>query len=207
MALPLPLRQRRTTQRLRRVRAFSLFEALIALTITALAGSVLLLAVESSLQTTTDAVGATIADGIAQQIIDEICTERYYSDGSDPINGPLGATVTELIGPGRSQFDDADDYRNYSVQPPTDSFGRTLGTGDDAGNLRAANFRLRSDYFQDWRARSNAYFVDPSDHTITSASPTAFRAIEVFVERLDSNGAAHVLGHRKRIIAYIPPPP
>ena len=45
-------------------RAFSLVEALIALTIMALAGSVLLLSIESSLHSTTEAVEQTIADGL-----------------------------------------------------------------------------------------------------------------------------------------------
>ena len=50
-----------------RTTGFSLIEALLALTITALAGSVLLLSVDTSLDTTTQAVERTIADGIAQQ--------------------------------------------------------------------------------------------------------------------------------------------
>ncbi len=48
----------------RRRRGFSLIEALIALSITALAGAVLLLSVESSLQTSTAAVEQTVAEGL-----------------------------------------------------------------------------------------------------------------------------------------------
>ena len=35
-----------------------------------------------------------------------------------------------------------------------------------AGNLRLANFRVRTDYFQNWRMRVDVYYVDPNDHTI-----------------------------------------
>ena len=66
-------------------RAFSLIEALIALTITSMAGAVLLLGVQSSLDTTIEAVERTIADGIAQQTIDEIMTKRYTASGGNPL--------------------------------------------------------------------------------------------------------------------------
>src|SRR6187397_902006 len=54
-----------------RRRGFSIVEAIVALSITALAGAVLLLAVESTVQSTTDSVQRTIADGMAQQLLDE----------------------------------------------------------------------------------------------------------------------------------------
>jgi type II secretory pathway pseudopilin PulG len=68
---------------------FSLVEALVALSITSLAGAVLLLAVESSLGTTTEAVHRTIADGIAQQTLHEILTKRYTEKGESPLLGAV----------------------------------------------------------------------------------------------------------------------
>ena len=36
------------------------------------------------------------------------------------------------------------------------------------------NFRVRSDYFQNWRLRVDVYYVDPNDHTMYSTrQPTS----------------------------------
>jgi type II secretory pathway pseudopilin PulG len=206
--MPGPRRQRR---------AFSLVEALVALSITALAGVVLLLSVESSLQTTTDAVERTIADGAAQRLLDEILTRRFYEvdeNGSGPPpTGPLGGlvptlgpTVSETLGSGFELFDDIDDFAGYSSQPIKGSDGEVLGTGDDAGNERLENFRLRSNFFARWRQRVDVYYVDANDHTVRSAAVTPYRAVEVFIERAETDGTVYPLAQRKRIVAFIPPP-
>src|SRR5687768_13649315 len=130
--------------------AFSLIEALIALSITALAGSVLLLSVDSSLESTTEAVRQTIAEGVAQQLLDEMLTKHYTDVGFDPLAGILGASAWELLGNGIERFDDVDDFLGYVAQPAEGVFGEALGTGDDNGGLRPPSFRLRGDYFQNW---------------------------------------------------------
>ena len=201
MRLSKPARQKQ------RPAGFTLVEALISLSITSLAGAVLLLSVQSSLDTTVEAVERTIADGIAQQTLDEIVTKRYVGQGDDPLLATLGAATNELLGGGTSLFDDTDDYAGYVVQPLKGMYGELLGTGDDSGNQRLANFRVRSDYFQNWRLRVEVYYVDPNDHTIRSLAPTNYRAVEVHVERMRTDGAALPLANRKRVIAYVPPPP
>jgi type II secretory pathway pseudopilin PulG len=194
-------------QRVRAARhAFTLIEALIALSITSLAGAVLLLSVQSSLDTTIEAVDRTIADGVAQQTLDEILTKRYVGQGDSSLLTTLGAATSELLGLGTSLFDDTDDYNGYVAQPLKGIFGEVLGSGDDNGNLRLENFRVRSDYFRDWRVRVDVYYVDPNDHTVTSAAATNYRAIEVHVDLVRPGGGAVPLATRKRVIAYVPPP-
>ena len=185
---------------------FSLVEALIALSITSLAGAVLLLSVQSSLDTTIDAVDQTIADGIAQQTLDEILTKRYVGPTESPTATTLGPSTSELLSGGTTYFDDADDYNGYTAIPIKGWYGELFGTGDDSGNLRLASFRVRREFFQNWRVRVNVYYVSPDDHTLQSATPTYFRAIEVTVEQLKSSGAVVPLATRKRVITYIPPP-
>jgi type II secretory pathway pseudopilin PulG len=197
--------------------AFSLLEALLALSITALAGSVLLLSVESSLQTTNDAVDRTIADGVAQRLLDEILTRRFFEEdegggggnsgsGSGGPVATLGATATELLGRGFELFDDVDDFAGHVAQPLKGSYGEILGTGDDAGNLRAANFRLRESFFANWRQRVEVRYVNANDHTVQTAAVTPYRSVEVFVERLEPDGTVYPLAQRKRVVSYIPPP-
>jgi type II secretory pathway pseudopilin PulG len=189
----------------RRRRGFSLVEALVALSITALAGSVLLLSVDSSLATTMEALQRTIADGLAQQVMDEMLTKQYMEDGGDPLGGLLDATAWELLGLGTERFNDVDDYAGYLRHPTEGIWGEAPGTGDDQGNLRLDNFRLRADYFQNWQQRVLVYFVNPNDHTVQSGSPTAYRALEVHIELVGANGAVRPLASRKRVIAYVPP--
>src|SRR5438477_995251 len=109
---PNHLNQRRSPRRERPAArgrsAFSLIEALIALTITSLAGAVLLLGVQSSLDTTIEAVDRTIADGVAQQVINEIMTKRYVGAGDSPLGTTLGPLLSEVSGLGTVLFDDTD---------------------------------------------------------------------------------------------------
>ena len=191
-----------------RRRGFSLVEALMALSVTVLAGAVLLLSVESTLQTTTEAVQRTIADGIAQQTLNEILAKRYVDvgeSGDGTGSAPLGPTAWEASGTGTERFNDIDDYNGLSQTPLKGEYGEALGTGDDQGNLRLDNFRLRGDYFQNWRRRVQVYYVDPNNPSTGCNAGTSFRAIEVNVELIDANGAVHPLATRKRIIAYVTP--
>jgi len=171
-----------------------------------LAGTVLLLSVQTALDTTIEAVEKTIADGLAQQAIDEILTKRYVGPNENPLTTTLAPLASELKNVGTSLFDDVDDYNGYIAQPPKGIYGEPLGTGDDSGNLRVDSFRVRGDYFQNWRLRVDVYYVDSSNHLLKSASPTNFRAVEVNVELMRTNGAAFPLANRKRVVVYLPPP-
>ena len=198
---PNHLNQRRSPRRERPAArgrsAFSLIEALIALTVTSMAGAVLLLGVQSSLDTTIEAVERTIADGIAQQTLDEVLTKRYTAAGGNPLGTALGPTVSELLGSGGTAlFGEFDAYAGYVAQPIKGTWGESLGTGDDSGNLRLDNFRVRSDYFQNWRVRVDVYYVSPTNNLQTSATPTNYRAVEVHVELVRPNGAIFPLANR-----------
>jgi type II secretory pathway pseudopilin PulG len=186
---------------------FSIVEAIVALSITAMAGAVLLLAVESTVQSTTDSVQRTVADGLAQQLLDEALTKRFVSPGNDPLSNSLGANAFELAGAGRERYNDSDDLHQFSATPAEGLYGEQIGTGDDAGGFRHASFRVPGSYFQNWRQRVEVYFVDPSDHRIKLTGSTSyFRAIEVHIEIQDGDGTWRTLATRKRIVAYVPPP-
>lgn len=187
--------------------AFSLVEALVALTITTLAGSVVLLAVESCLTSTSDAVDRLIADGMATQLLDEISTKRFMAAGDSPliISGPGSH---ETGGPGRSLFNDLDDYKAFSAKPAKGIYGETLGTGNDIGGVRSSNFCIPTTQFTNWRQRVEIYFVSPTDHSVklTGASTSYFRAAEVTIEYVHPDGRVIPLANRRRVYAYLPPP-
>jgi len=187
-------------------RAFSLVEAMVAISVLALAGSVLLLAVDTSLQTTTDAVDRTIADGLAQQLLDEISLARYMEPGT-LFSDPLGPTGWESAGSGRERFNDADDYHNFSAQPAEGVFGEPLGTGNGDGTARHSAMQVPPGYFDDWRQRVEVYFVDPTDPSVRLSTGTSeYRAIEVTIERIEADNTVRPLASRKKIIPFVPPP-
>lgn len=190
-------------------KAFTLVESLVAVSIVAVAGSVLLLAVESSLQTTWDAVDKTIAEGIAQQVLDEVLTKRYMSEGAGPADAlsTLGPNNTEKAGNGRERYNDTDDYRGFSAQPVEGIFGERLGVGDDEGGSRHPSFQIPASQFANWRQRIDVYYVHPTDHSIRLTNSTSYyRAVEVTIEYVEPNGSVRPLARRKRVYAYLPPP-
>ena len=197
----------KTTSARPRRRGFSLVEAILAISITALAGSVLLLGVESSLRTTSDAVDRTIADGLARQLLDEIATKRFMARGTLSTATPFGPTALENAGSGRERFDDTDDYDAFVAQPAQGVWGEALGTGDDFGGERHASFQVPSGFFNRWRQRVEVYFVDPTDHRVRLSSGTSqYRAVEVHIEYVDADGVVTPLASRRRVIAYVPAP-
>jgi type II secretory pathway pseudopilin PulG len=186
--------------------AFTLVEAMVAISVTALAGSLILLAVESSLRTADDSVDETIAMGIAAQLMDEIAGGRYHGLGESPTRTPLGPSAWEAQGQGRERYDDLGDYAGYSAQPPRDRFGKRLGGEDGDGGKRHANFRAPTGCLSRWRERVDVYYVSDADLSLRLADgqTSNHRGVEVTIERLDPDGVVRPLAQLKRVFAYVP---
>ena len=159
---------------------FTLVEALVAISMTALAGSVLLLGVTSSLQNADEAYRETVALGLAQQLMGEV----------------VGGSIVEIDG-----------YDGFAHAPPVDRWGVVLGTGDGKGGQRHANFRVASgvlDHFgRDVRVRRVAL----SDLTaqIPSSQPSDCRLVVVRVTYRAANNSVRELVRLQRVVAEVPP--
>jgi prepilin-type N-terminal cleavage/methylation domain-containing protein len=200
--------------RLRTRTGFTLIEALVAISIMALAGSVLLLAAQTSLDATDDAGKQAIAQGICDQVLDEILSKRYMEAG-DPYDKN---TLTHAAGEtSRQSWDDTADFNGYSVQPIQDTYGQTLGNGDDAGGTRHVNFKVVNGFFTKWRLRVDIYYVSSSDLSQRLDSPpvaaggtltttSGYRCAEATVEYQDADGTYRTLAKGRRVYAYMPPP-
>ncbi len=201
------LRQEFRRGRMRRRSAFSLAEALVALTITTLAGSVMLLAIESCLTSTSDAVDRLIADGLACQLLAEVSTKRFMTSGDTPLS-ISGRSAYEGSGYGRERYNDVDDYKQLSVTPAAGMWGEALGTGNDAGGARNSSFCVPSGYFTNWRQKFDIYFVSATNHSVrlTGSSTSYYRAAEVTIEYVHTDGRVIPLAKRRRVYAYLPPP-
>jgi type II secretory pathway pseudopilin PulG len=193
--------------RLRR-RAFSLIEAMVALAITSMAGAVLLLSTEGVLKTTNDAVAQTIAQGMALQLIDEVLGSRYCALGASPYDSALTPSGWEKAGPGRSRYNDTDDYHLFNASPPTDPYGIVLGKGDDEGDYRHTAMQSPGHDVANWRQRIEVYYVDPNNPTVRlpNNQPTDYRAVEVTIERTEPNGSVRPLAKIRRVFCYVPIP-
>lgn len=199
----------------RKRRGFSLVEAIVSISIMALAGSVLMLAAQTSLDVADEAVQGAIAQGIVEQFLDEVQSKRYMESGSAYNRNSLGSESGETS---RLLYDDTDDFHDYVVQPPLDTWSQPLGAGDDAGGQRHPNFKVAGNYFQNWRLRAAVYYVNDADFTQrldnpvraagqTLTSTSGSRGVEAIVEYIDADGTVRTLAKGRRIYAYIPAPP
>ena len=185
---------------------FTLFESLIAISLTAFAGSVMLLATQGTLHTADDNVDEMIANGVAKQLLDELLSQPYMEPGQSPYEATLGPTAWEIAGQGRERFNDTDDYHNYQ-SALTGLWGQPLGHEDGTGGLRPRQLRIHSQYFRRWTAQISVYYVDENDHSKRLAAGTSnYRAAEVTVIRTNPDGGLRPLASLRRVYAYVPPP-
>jgi type II secretory pathway pseudopilin PulG len=200
-------RQPRTAVR-GRFSAFTLVEALVAIAMTAIAGSVLLLGTASSLQTSEDALQRTIANGMAQQLMDEALGGRYMEFGGSPYDAVPAPGGAELSGGGRRLYDDVGDFNGFRGQPPTDLYGVALGTDNGQGGQRPAAFQCPAGFFQNWRQEIDVYYVDGGNPAVRLAPgrTSDYRAVEVRVVYNDPSRGARELARIRRVVAYVPPP-
>ncbi len=191
-----------------RARGFTLVEALVAITITAIASSVLLLGFTSAVQTTHEAMQQTIAQGIADQLADEVVGCRYMAIGTTPYQITLGPSATERAAGTRELYNDIDDFDGFVAQPPADPWGVELGTDDQSGDERHPAFHLDDGYLDDWREEISVYYVDPTDLTtpLPHGQVSDYRAVEVAVLCDRPEGGTRELARVRRVVAYVPSP-
>ena len=187
--------------------AFTLVEALVAISITAIAASVLVLGIHTSLQTTDEGLQQTIALGMAEQLLDEVLGARYHAVGVDGYQVSFGPSWYERLGSGRERYDDIDDYHALRIQPPEDLWGVRLGTDDGQGGQRHPNFRAPAGLLDVWRQEVDVYYVDESD--LASPLPygqvSDYRAVEVRILVVDPGRGTRQLASLRRVVTYVPP--
>lgn len=196
--------------------AFTLVEALVAMTILSVAGGAILLGVDSAVQTTNDCLERTIAGGMARQLLDEVLGARYsdyVESGGVTLDtahaSQLGPTATKSATNTRELFTSIGDYHGFRAQPPVDAWGVALG--QDGGELRTRhpNFRAPTSMIRQWRQEIDVYYVSGTD--LSPASPQGqtsdYRAVEVRIVRVDAQRGNRVLASLRQVVAYVSPLP
>ncbi len=184
-------------------RGFTLVEATVAIALTAIAGSVLLLGTTSSLQNTDDSMRRTIAYGMAQQLMDEIMGCRYMELGSNATDTTLGPNSTEKAAGTRELFDDIDDFNGYRCQPPKDMYGVALGADNGQGGKRYPNFQCPTNFLQNWRQEVDVYYISENNLTsaLSSGQTSDYRAVEVRIMYVDPQRGSTELAKIRRVVA------
>lgn len=181
---------------------------MLSLSVTAIAGSAVLLGLFSTLQNTQESLDQALAAGMARQLMDEIAGCQYSDpDGGTAYQMPLGPNAGESSSAGRT-FDDIDDYNGLVDQPPSDRWGIPLGNDNGVGGWRHESLRLPANYFARWRREVDVYYVDE-----TTLQPPASlthvpnaRVAEVRVVVQDLNGGQRTLAELRRVFAYVRAP-
>ena len=188
---------------------FSLVEAMVAVTITAMAGAAILLGIQTSLQTTTHGIEQTMAQGLALQLMDEISGNRYVEYGVGPYQTILVPSADELATGTRELFDDIDDFNGQDNCPPRDAFGIKLGEGeyDGDGGMRNINFRAPRKLLDRLCRKVEVFYVNENDFAtrLPSGQTSDYRAVEVSVHYIEDNGDQRELVRLRRLVAYFPP--
>lgn len=189
---------------------FTLVEAVVAIAIVSVAGTAMMLGIASAMTASYDAMDRTVAQGMAEQLLDEVSGRMYAISGGHHAT-TLGSSGAERALAGR-QFNDIDDYNGsgsgLSFQPPVDWLGVTLGTDDGEGNQRHPSFRIASDHFDDWRQEVEVYYVDDDDASIrlTGSNTSNSRAVEVTILRKGDADSYRELANVRRVFSYVPTP-
>src|SRR5687768_12052055 len=99
-----------------RARGFGLVEAVCSLLIVAVLLTAGLTAVAAALKGREGATRQARARKLAEELLAEALTQRYREPGS--AGALLGIDFNEALAPGRSGFDDVDDYAGWTESPP-----------------------------------------------------------------------------------------
>lgn len=108
-------------------RGVSLIETVIAMLILSGAFVAVLNAVSSSRATYLLTSDRAVGLNLAEDLMAEVLQQDYRETGVTL----LGLDGTEVLGPGRSQFDDLDDFDGWASTPPRANDGSTLAGLDD----------------------------------------------------------------------------
>jgi len=194
------IRQRET-----RRPGFTLVEAVVAVAIAAVASGVLLLGLQTAINTTEHAKEQTIAMGIARQMLDEILGRRFSDSGE--IKALTGADSWKGSTSGRQLYSEIGDYYELTLRPPTDPGGEILGEDNGDGKRHPRFVLPRSARFEDWSVATDIYYVDESDLTkrLSGGATSGALAVEVSVHAPDGEGGRKELASVRRIVFHVPP--
>lgn len=184
---------------------FTLVEAVVSTAIVTMAGSALLLGIASAIDATDQVLEQAQADGMAQQLMDEIAGRRYAEPGAGGFQTTLGPEPGETSGHSRAAFDDIDDYHGLDTTPPRDPWGIPLAEDDGMGARRPSALRQKN-AFRGWRQHVEVFYASPADFTrpLAAGQTSHYRVAQVSIYRDEAGKAARLLTQLSRVFCHVP---
>lgn len=189
-----------------RRRGFTLAEALLAISLTAIVGTAMMAALAGTADVNATALDRFVAQGIAETMMDEVAGFSYCELGTSAYQSPLGAGSGEWVGTNRVNCDDMDDFHGLDQKPPLDPWGVELGKDNAGSTMRHANFRLPTSYLSRFRCKVEGYYVSSADLTtkLTGTSTSDYRAFHVRVLVTDPGSSEREIVNLRRVFANVP---
>ncbi len=184
--------------------AFTLIETIIALGLMAVVVGAVTYSLVSSLQVAEENQELAIAEGLAQDLMNEILNRRYCELGTSPYDPYLRPGSVEKYPGTRELFDDIDDYNGWVEEPPQDRWGIPLGEEDGVGGRRPYPARAAS--LSGFRREVIVSYVSSQDFskTLPFGSVSDYRKIEVIVSRRYPNNVVRQLVKLTRVVGHVP---
>jgi len=184
--------------------AFTLIETLIAISLLAIVVGAVTLSLISSLQATQENEDLAIAEGLAEDLLNEILNRRYCELDASPYDLYLRPGPAEKITGTREMFDDIDDYNGWVEEPPQDRWGIPLGRENGSGGQRPPVAFAPS--LNGFRREVTVSYVAPQNlsQPLPFGTATAFRRIEIIVSRRYPNNIVRQLVKLTRVIGHVP---
>ena len=183
----------------RRRRGITLIESLIAVSLTTLAGSALLSTIGSTVQISTDSTYTAIAQGLADQLMDEVSAAKFPRTGSSMTSG----------GQGRTGFDDLDDYNGWNASPPQTRDGMPIGTermtAGSTSMSRPTSFQPAPTFVSRFRQQVTVEKIAEvsGGSWVVVTSTTSLRRVTVTISYTDARNQTKVLAVQTRVFSDV----
>ncbi len=198
-------------------RGISLVESLIAVSLTTLAGSALLTTIGSTLQISTDSTYTVIAQGMADQLMDELASVKFpRTSGGTGLGSSMGTGYSmgmgnsmPGVGLGRSAFNDLDDYHGWNASPPQTRDGLTLGTermtSGSTSVQRPVNFQPDPKFVSQFRQQVSVEKIaeDSGGAWVVVTSGTSLRRVTVTISYTNARSQTQVLAVQTRVFSDV----
>ncbi len=183
---------------------FTLIETIVALGLMAIVVGAVTYALVSALQVAEENEDLAIAEGLAQDLMNEILNRRYCELGASPYDPYLRPGSNEKHPGTRELFDDIDDYNGWVEEPPQDRWGIPLGEEDGLGGQRPLPARAAN--LNGFRREVLVSYVSPQDFSksLPFGTVSGFRKIEVIVSRRYPNNVLRQLVKLTRVVGHVP---
>ncbi len=182
-------------------------ECLIAVSLTTLAGGALLTTIGSTVQISTDSTYTVIAQGLADQLMDELAAAKFPHTDTNSGSGsgffmPSGSL-------GRGTFRHLDDYNGWNASPPLTRDGMPIGTewmtSGSMSMARPTNFQPNPTFVSRFRQQvSVEKIVEVSGGTwVVVTSETPLRRVTVTISYTDARNQTKVLAVQTRVFSDV----